>query len=266
MPHENWYWDTCIFIAFLNNNRSAYGAHIDQIGQFLDDCRRGDCSIYTSTITLAEITKKHLVNSAYRNFSDFLQDFGGSITQVVADPNVMLLAAAIRGLTYTKTGGMREMGTPDAIHLASAIVLEKNYGVPISAFHTFDNGKARGLEGKSVPLLSYDQWCEVCADDPVAQQVLTLNRTHPDHPNPQLPLQRLVPEAVPLLTSSSGPAPVPLPQQPPLVSSAAQESVEIADGDIPTAATLPETLEIDAAHRGASDSPAVPTIPDAPSP
>ena len=60
MAGENWYWDTCIFVAFLNGNRAAYGHHIDQIGQFLDDCRRGDCAIYTSTITIAEISRKHL--------------------------------------------------------------------------------------------------------------------------------------------------------------------------------------------------------------
>jgi predicted nucleic acid-binding protein len=186
MSSENWYWDTCIFVAFLNDNRPAYGVHIDHIEQFLDDCKRGECAIYTSTITIAEITTKHLVNSKYGSFGDFLNDFGGSIRQVIADPNVMILASAIRGLTYTKTGGNREMGTPDAIHLASALVLESNYGVQVNAFHTFDNGKSRGLEGRSVPLLSYEEWCGSCANDPIAKRVIALKRDRPEHPSPRL--------------------------------------------------------------------------------
>lgn len=203
MSSENWYWDTCVFVAFLNDNRAAYGQHVDHIGQFLDDCKMGGCSIYTSTITIAEISKKHLVNSAYGSFNDFLNDYGGAIRQVTADPNVMLLASAIRGLTYTKTGGNREMGTPDAIHLASALVLESNYDVPISGFHTFDNGGSRGLEGRSVPLLSYETWCESCANDPIAKRIITLKRGRPDHPNPKLPLP-VPPSPLPSTAPSSG--------------------------------------------------------------
>jgi predicted nucleic acid-binding protein len=188
MPSDNLYWDTCIFVAFLNNNKAAYGHYIDHIGHFLDDAKDGACTIYTSAITIAEITQKHLVNSSYGNFSDFLADFGGAIRQVSADPNVMMLASAIRGLTYAKSGGTREVGTPDAIHLASALVLQSNYGVRITSFHTFDDGKSSGLRGKSVPLLSYETWCESCASDPIAQRVIALTRSRPDHPTPKLPL------------------------------------------------------------------------------
>lgn len=188
MSSPNWYWDTCVFVAFLNDNRAAYGQQVDHIGQFLDDCKRGECTIHTSTITIAEISKKHLVSSTYGSFADFLSEFGGSIRQVGADPNVMMLASAIRGLAYTKSGGSREIGTPDAIHLASALVLEGTYGVPISAFHTFDDGKKRGLEGRSVPLLSYETWCDSCDTDLTAKRIIELKRTRPDHPNPKLPL------------------------------------------------------------------------------
>jgi hypothetical protein len=149
----------------------------------------------------------HLRDSTYGNFSDFLNDYSGSIRQVIADPNVMLLASAIRGLTYTKTGGIREIGTPDAIHLASAIVMERNYGVPVTGFHTFDDGKRKALEGgKAVPLPSYETWCESCLNDPIAKRVIALKRSRPDHPNPKLPLPAPAQQPLPrLLRRQSNP-------------------------------------------------------------
>jgi hypothetical protein len=182
------YWDACIFIAFLNDNRPAYGQSIDHIGQFLDEAKRRECTIFTSTLTIAEISAKHLLNSNYGSFSDFLADYTGIIQQVSADPNVMLLASALRGLTYTKTGGKRDLATPDAVHLASALALQSNYGVTLDAFHTFDDGKGKGPGGKSISLLSFETWCEACADDPIARRVIAMKRSRPDHPNPRLPL------------------------------------------------------------------------------
>ena len=199
---DHWYWDTCVFVAYLNENHQGYGHYVDHIGQFLDDCARGDCVIYTSTLTIAEITEKRLISSCYGDFSEFLAEYSGSVIQVAADPTVMTLASKIKGLTYTKTGGEREVGTPDAIHLASALTLVSDYGVTLNGFHTFDNGKSKALEGgRSVPLLSYQEWCEQCITDPVAKRVIALGRCKPDHPNPKLPLSAPLAPSVPLQPS-----------------------------------------------------------------
>lgn len=174
-------------MAFLNKEQAAYDHYIDYIGQYLDECRDGKCVIYTSTLTIAEVTRKRLVNSTYGTFTDFLNEYQGAIIQVSADPNVMQIASEIKSLSYSKTGSKkREIGTADAIHLASALALRDTFGVTLSAFHTFDNGGSKGIDGKSVPLLSYEDWCENCLNDPVAQKVIWLPRKKPDHPNPRL--------------------------------------------------------------------------------
>jgi predicted nucleic acid-binding protein len=178
-----------VFVAYLNDEHEKHGHYIEHAEQFLDECRQGLCCIYTSAMTIAEIPANRLKSTEYGTFNDFLDDYNGSIIQIGADPVVMTLAAHIRGLIYTKQGGKREVGTPDAIHLASALVLTAEYHVPLTAFHTFDNGKNKGLEGgKAVSLLAYETWCESCRDDPVAKRIIAMARTKPIHPNPRLPL------------------------------------------------------------------------------
>ena len=94
----------------------------------------------------------------------------------------MRLASELRSVIYTKTGGERRLHTPDAIHLASALALTETYGVELEAFHTFDSGKRRDPEGKGVPLLGFETWCEQCKTDPVARRVIEMSRTKPVHP------------------------------------------------------------------------------------
>lgn len=98
----------------------------------------------------------------------------------------MRTASELRSLVYKKSNGERKLSTPDAIHLASALTLDEVYGVGIEAFHTFDNGKSRDHDGKGVPMLTFETWCTECANDPLAQKVINLNRSKPNHPNKQL--------------------------------------------------------------------------------
>jgi predicted nucleic acid-binding protein len=186
-PPPHYYWDSCVFIAALNEERAAYGDIVDDMKQFLAEAKAGDCIIHCSTITIAEITKNRLKSGAHSDFSSFLRDFRSAVVPVSPDPNIMALAAELRGLTYTKTGGSRTLATPDAIHLASAIALVESYGIPsLTAFHTFDDGKAKGPNGKSVPLLSFETWCEACDKDPIAQKVIKMKRAKPLHPAKKL--------------------------------------------------------------------------------
>jgi predicted nucleic acid-binding protein len=139
----HYYWDACVFIAYLNKEAS-YGIHIDHIDQYLDDAKAGHCRLYTSTITLAEITKQHLKTSDHGSFTEFLSNFRSAIVPVDPNPAAMLKASHLRGMTYTKTGGTRKLATPDAIHIATALTLIDTFGVPLSVFHTFDAGKSKG--------------------------------------------------------------------------------------------------------------------------
>lgn len=182
------YWDTCVFTAFLNNETDAYGNYISHIEQYLDEARSGKYKIYCSTITLAEITSGNMKASPFGKFSDFLLDFSSAVTQITPDPGIMTLAGDLRSLQYTKDNGKRKLLTPDAIHLASAIYLKEAYKVPLVALHTFDDGKSKGPEGKSIPMLSAEAWCTAIANDPIAKKLINLSRKKPEHPSPKLPL------------------------------------------------------------------------------
>lgn len=187
---RHYYWDSGIFIAYLNNEREERGDLIDHISQFLDEAGGGHCRIYTSTITIAEILPQTLKNRELSSFQEFVRDFEGAIFTVQPDPNVMGLAASLRGQRYTAHANAprpRSMETPDAIHLATAITLENHYGVKLDAFHTFDNGKSKTPEGaKSVPMIDLDRWIHDCSDDRNVQAAVRLKRSAPVHPAPQL--------------------------------------------------------------------------------
>jgi len=175
-----------VFIAYLNDERASYGATIDHIEQYLEEAKLGQCRIYCSTITIAEITDGYMTKSSFGTFSEFLRDYSSAVVQVTPDPVVMGLASQIRSVQYQRGNGKRKLATPDAIHLASAVCLRDIYKVPLTAFHTFDNGKGKGPDGKSVPLLDYDLWCEGVEHEPTAQKVLSLSRVRPEHPTPRL--------------------------------------------------------------------------------
>ena len=89
------------------------------------------------------------MKSEYGSFMDFLRDYEGIIVQVAADPPVMGVAAEIKNLRYEKTGGVREVGTPDAIHLASALALDSDqpeayYNLGFLYYERGDAGRGRG--------------------------------------------------------------------------------------------------------------------------
>ena len=158
----NYYRDTCIFFAYLNNEVEKYGHLIDHVEQYLDEARQGLCTIYTSTVTIAEIPAVRLSNDTYGTFTEFLEDYSGAIVQISGDPNVMVLASEIKGIVHTKgLGGRGEVSTLDAIHLASVLMLSADYNVPVTAFHTFETCASKALEGgRQMPLLGYETWCE----------------------------------------------------------------------------------------------------------
>ena len=178
------YWDTCVFIAYLADDRDAFGGLIDDIGQFLEESELGEAIIYCSTITIAEITRHNCKIAG--DFDTFLEQWGGGIVPISPDPNTMRVASELRSAIYLKTGGERKLHTPDAIHLATALTLIDGYGVALEEFHTFDQGKSRGPDGKGVPLLGYETWCEQCAGDPLVKRIIDMKRCVPQHPAKKL--------------------------------------------------------------------------------
>jgi len=181
---QNVYWDTCVFIAHLSGDAVAYGDYLADIDQFLREAENGKLSIHCSTITIAEITRANLGTGL--EYSDFEKMWGNGVVPISPDVNTMRVASELRSLVYTKTGGKRKLSTPDAIHLASALELQETYGVPLDMFHTFDRGNSRDHDGKGVPIIGFETWCEACLDDPLAKKIIALNRSEPAHPNKEL--------------------------------------------------------------------------------
>ena len=113
---RQYYWDTCVFIAYLADERDGFGSLVDDIGQFLSEAQRGECVIHCSTITMAEITRHNC--KVETDFDAFLDQWGAGIVPISPDPNTMRLASELRSAIYLKTGGERKLHTADAIHLA----------------------------------------------------------------------------------------------------------------------------------------------------
>lgn len=187
MSVSNLFWDSNVFIAFLNDEKDIYD--IPSIKQYLEDAKLGKCKIYTSSIAFSEVTPKRLVRSEHGTFNDFLADFRSQIITVGNDPNIGALSAELKDLPYKKNNSTKRiLTTGDAIMLATALELELTYKVKLDAFHTFDNGKGpRSPEGgKAIPMLTYEEWCEGIESDPLASRVIQLNRCTPVHPSPTM--------------------------------------------------------------------------------
>jgi hypothetical protein len=182
------FWDSCVFTAFLRNEQAYYD--VNSIEQFLIESRDGKYRIYTSSLVFAEVLPSSITKPEIGSFLDFVDDFRGAVIIIDASPDVMQLAGRLRDLPYRKgTSTRRRLATPDAIMLASAVHLVHVFSVNLDFFHTYDDGKKRGPEGRSIPLLSFQDWCEGFTADQmsIAKPVLELDRRRPIHPSPRLP-------------------------------------------------------------------------------
>ncbi|GBQ62267.1 hypothetical protein AA103196_0264 [Ameyamaea chiangmaiensis NBRC 103196] len=189
----DYFWDSCALIEYLNDDNDTDKKH--NLQWFLNDAKNGKCKIHISTISLAEILPSRIVNGIYGNIDNFLSDFQGHLIPVTPNTNIMRMAAKLRDQQYQKFvsqasgySSPRRLDSPDAIILASAVYLEKANGIKFEAFHTYDNGGKRRPEGgKSVPILSIEEWCRSDLNyDSIVADVIALTRQQPLHSNPQL--------------------------------------------------------------------------------
>lgn len=179
----NLFWDSCVFNAFLYDEKEIYD--VDSIIQFLDEARQRKFKIYTSSIILTEIAASKIKVRGVGSAMDFINDLMGACVVIDASVNILNLAGQLRDMPYKKhQSGKRKLTTGDAIMLASALYLDEAYGVSLSAFHTFDDGGKKG----EVPLLSYHEWCEGFSGVQLtlARRVIDLPRMKPVHPAPKL--------------------------------------------------------------------------------
>lgn len=189
---KTYFWDTCVFYAFLGNLEEMYD--IQSIQQYIDECRRGEVKIISSTIVLAELRPSIALKSRSMSVDSFFSMMSASVVLMSPDPNIMRLAAQLRDLPYKRDKSTkRQLSTPDAIHLATCVHATEYHNVSIAAFHTFDNGGKRDEEGgKTVPLIDFHKWCDGFEQKHwvYASKVVNLKRCRPTHPSPKLPLEK----------------------------------------------------------------------------
>jgi predicted nucleic acid-binding protein len=134
-----YYWDTCLFLAWIKDEQRPSG-EMDGVREIIDRSKRRQVKIVTSVLTSVEVLQSRLPVGMANLFSGLTK----RITRLGMDTKVASLAHDIRDyytVRATEFGG-KTLSTPDAIHLATAIIYR------VDEFHTFDNessSKSLGL-------------------------------------------------------------------------------------------------------------------------
>ena len=133
-----YYWDTCIFLAWIKDEERQSG-DMDGVREVIARHRKREVKIITSTLTTVEVLQSKLPVGMERLIGDLMK----RIVRIGVDTKVAPMAHDIRD--YYAKKGSQTISTPDAIHLATAILYRA------SEFHTFDDGKRNS---KSLGLLA----------------------------------------------------------------------------------------------------------------
>lgn len=140
------YWDSAPLIAWIKDEKRDDPADMDGLAGVIDLVERGKAVLMTSVLWRAEVLTSTLNEDQKRNLAKAFQ--GRYIQELTIDARVMDLAREIRD--YQKNQQQKDVikniRTPDAIHLASAVQYEA------TEFHTFDGKKADGKNGSLLTL------------------------------------------------------------------------------------------------------------------
>jgi predicted nucleic acid-binding protein len=131
------YWDSCIWIAWLKNERRTPG-EMDGVAECVDHVETGKTTIVSSVVVRTEVFEATLPSEARQRYDDILKR--RNVQLVDNDLRVSNLAREIREYyeSLSATDHLPGLATPDAIHLATAIHYK------VDAFYTFDDGRHGG--------------------------------------------------------------------------------------------------------------------------
>ena len=125
------YWDTCIFLAWMNNEIRPAG-DMEGLGRIAELVQRAEVVLVTSTLTRAEILQSKTTPDAMKRYDMLLRR-----SNVVSQNMDLPIAKLTSELMDYYLQSDFELLTPDAIHLATAI------HVNVNEFHTFDGSTPR---------------------------------------------------------------------------------------------------------------------------
>lgn len=137
---ERYYWDSCIFLAWLRNENRKEG-EMAGIKDYVRRLQNREIRVMTSAITYAEVTASKLPVGVDQQFLDLMRST--KVDVIGADIRVTKMARDLRDYysSQPERFNSKTLCAPDAIHLASAIIYQA------SEFHTFDGSNKGGTLG-----------------------------------------------------------------------------------------------------------------------
>lgn len=129
-----YYWDTCLFLAWLNDEQRPTG-EMDGVREFIVRCKRREVRVMTSTLTAVEVLACKMPVGFGHLFTGLMK----RVSRVGVCTKVASLAHDLRDYYTSRPNEYdgKSLTVPDAIHLATAIMYRAN------EFHTFDNDGSR---------------------------------------------------------------------------------------------------------------------------
>ncbi len=152
------YWDTCIFFAWMKNEKRQPG-HMEGLRRIADLVERAQLVLITSTITRAEIYQSKTSPEAMKKYDNLLRR-----SNVVAQNVDLPIAKLTSELMEFYIDSDFELLTPDAIHLATAIHFNAH------EFHTYD-----GLDPRAPRRTKYKRCGLLLLDGNVAGHPLKIH-------------------------------------------------------------------------------------------
>ncbi|BBM89209.1 hypothetical protein COTS27_00904 [Spirochaetota bacterium] len=127
------YFDACIFIAWLKNERRNDPDDLKAVQQIIDKVKKRELTVITSTITQVEVAACKVGKPILSKFDDLLKR--KNLQRISVDIKTANMARELRD-AYNSASFKSKSNTftpLDAIHLATAILNRVNN------FYTFDN-------------------------------------------------------------------------------------------------------------------------------
>lgn len=139
MAKAKYYWDANVLIAYIKGKgkgENRTDEEMEGIYDVVQEVKDNKAVIVTSTLTSTEVFAGKLTNEQRQRYNDIYAR--PSTVQVDVYPNISKMASEIREYYHDKG---KKIHTPDAIHLATAILTE------VDCMHAFDGDDLLKLDG-----------------------------------------------------------------------------------------------------------------------
>jgi predicted nucleic acid-binding protein len=149
--HE--YWDTCIFLAHLQNEEHRNG-EAEEIASQIKRFEMGALNLYTSSITITELIEAaRLTEEQVKQLRGFFRR--SNFQFIDANESICSLASEIR--SYFKQNPIAGLypSTPDAIQVASAVALRRQLNEDLKLITLDSNNKPNKKELAMIEMAPY---------------------------------------------------------------------------------------------------------------